>query len=228
MVTRVSLKGADAALVLLQQTGDSYRPVALAIKGNYNRLGSIDSIQEDADTELVLNYFLARLEDGRFVVDTDYLRGHDCYPIRTIEHLLACFERNINDDRNAAVLDGQRVVFALACRAVWEAIARAGPQKREPSSACFQRLFGSVAVAEEIYRGDLGEVSEPLQEMSAVSQFLTDRGLNWRLADNPEQHYPEEMRQYLAEARQAFSGSAAVLDGLKAYEREVSDLLEDD
>jgi hypothetical protein len=228
MVSGVSLKGADAALVLLQQAGDSYHPIALAIKGNYNRQGSIDGIRQDANTDLVLKYFLARLKEGRFVVAADYFRTHGCYPIKGIERLLTCFERNINDYYNAAVLDGQRVVFALICRAVWDALARAGPPAREPASARFRRLFGAVAVAEEIYQGSLAEVSKQLKELSAVSNFLADRGPGWRPADNPGQHYPEEMRQYLAEARQTFSGSAVILDGLKGYEREVSDLLQDD
>jgi hypothetical protein len=228
MVTAVSLKGADAALVLLQQAGDSYHPVALPIKGTYNRLGSIDFIREDANTRLVLTYFRARLKDGGFVVDAGYFRDRGCYPIKTIERLLTCFERNMNDYFNAAVLGGQRVVFALICRAVWDAVARASPPAREPASARFQRLFGGVAVAEEIYRGSLAEVSKPLKELSAVSEFLTDQGLGWRPADHPGQHYPEDMRQYLVEARRTFSGSAAVLDGLKAYERKVSWLLEDD
>ena len=81
MVSGVSLKGADAALVLLQQAGEAYRPIALAIVGNYNRLGSIDGIEEDANTKLVLEYFLGKLRSGAFAVDVDYFQGLDCYPI---------------------------------------------------------------------------------------------------------------------------------------------------
>jgi hypothetical protein len=228
MITGVSLKGADAALVLLQQAGDSYHPVALPIKGNYNRLGSIDGIRQDVNTVLILKYFRSKLKEGGFVVDADYFRSHGCYPISTIERLLTCFERNINDYFKAAVLEGERVVFALICRAVWDAIARAGPEVRETSRVRFQRLLGDVTAAEEIYGLSEARVSKQLKELSAVSHFLGERGISWRPAEHPGQHYPEDMRQYLAEARQTFSGSAVVLGGLKAYERKVSWLLEDD
>src|SRR6478672_9094143 len=113
IVSGVSLKGADAALVLLQQTDDAHHPVALAITGNYNRLGSIDGIDEDANTQLVFAYFKRKLASGEFVVDADYLRGHEFYPIEDVERLLGCFERNMNANGSAAVLGGQPVVFAL-------------------------------------------------------------------------------------------------------------------
>ncbi len=228
MVTGVSLKGAGAALILLQQAGDSHHPIALAIKGNYNRLGSIDGIRQDVNTVLILKYFRRKLKEGSFVVDADYFRDHGCYPISGIERLLTCFERNINDYFNAAVLEGRPVVFALICRAVWHAIARAGPEMRETSSARFRRLFADVTAAEEIYWRSEARVSKQLKEMSAVSHFLAERGMSWRPADHPGQHYPEDMRQYLAEARHTFSGAAVILDGLRAYEREVRDLLKDD
>src|SRR5262245_3985750 len=80
MVSCVSLKGADAALVLLQQSGDAFHPMELAITGNYNRLGSIDGL-EDANTQLVFDYFQRKLASGEFVVDVDYLSGHEFYPI---------------------------------------------------------------------------------------------------------------------------------------------------
>lgn len=109
MITGVSLKGAKAALVLLQQSADQSRPFALAIKGNYNRLGSIDGIDEDSNTQLVLRFFLASLRSGTFAVDEDDLRGHRCFPIRTIEDLLQGFERNMNESSGAAVLKGNRL-----------------------------------------------------------------------------------------------------------------------
>ena len=40
--------------------------------------------------------------------------------------------------------------------------------------------------------------------------------------------YPEEMRQYLAEARQSFADSTTTMVALRRYEEEVAELLEDD
>jgi hypothetical protein len=228
MVSGVSLKGGDAALVPLQRIGKAHRPIALAITGNYNRLGSIDGIDEDDNTQLVLDYFLGKLGDGGFVVDVDYFQGRDCYPIEDVEKLLACFERNVNDHREAAVLGGRPVVFALISRAVWDALARGVPPPAGSASTWFGQLFNGVPVAEEIYHKQLTKVSRHLREMAAVVAFLTERGIAWKPADKPGQDYAEEMRRYLAKARRTFSDSAVMQAALNDYEREVADLLEDD
>src|SRR5262252_9175675 len=83
MVTGVSLKGSDAAAVLLQKAAGVYRPIALAMKGNYNRLGTIDHISEDANTRLVLKFFLAKL-GGAFVIDEPCWTS-DNLPITDVE-----------------------------------------------------------------------------------------------------------------------------------------------
>jgi hypothetical protein len=222
MMTGVSLKGADATLVLLQQAGATHHPLALPVKGAYNDYGSLGGIAEDANTALILKYFLEKLRRGEFVVDQGYLQAYHCDPIQTIEQLLTLFERNINDYSQAAMLNGRPVVFALIARAVWEAVASAAPP---PASTVFQRLFKGVPAAEGIYRGHLTKVTRHLQELSGVHQFLAGRGLTWRPAEGPSQHYADEMRAYLEAARQAFRDSPAALQGLKKYEAEVAELL---
>ena len=224
LATGVSLKGSDAALVLLQQTGAGHRPIALAITGAYDRLGAIDNIDEDDNTELVLAYFLAKLRSGEFAVDEDYFRAAGRYPINALEQLLWGFERNINDNGTAAVLHGRPVVFALICRKVWDAVARCGAPAGS-DTARFGKVFNDVPVADEIYRGSLTKVSRQLRALSAVSDFLAARGIGWKAPDDPSQHYSDEMREYLAEARHTFRDSEVVLAALKAYEREVGDLL---
>jgi hypothetical protein len=224
MVTGVSLKGADTALVLLQQSGERYAPLALAIKGNYNRLGSIDGIEEDANTRLVLQFFLERLRSGAFVVDEEYLRAHRCFPIRTIENLLEGFERNMNDGAGRAVLNGQQVVFALIARAVWDTVAQAAPPPFESVPNLFERVFAASPVGSGIYAGSLESVAGQIGELAAVDSFLTSRGMPWRPSEATGQDYPEEMRQYLDEARRTFSDSPTILAALRSYEQEVGDL----
>jgi hypothetical protein len=228
MATGVSLKGADAALVLLQQASGEFVPISLAIKGNYNRLGSIDGVEEDANTRLVLRFFLDGLRSGVFKVDEEYLAGHRCFPIRTIEDLLQGFERNTNDGPGCAVLHGQPVVFALVARAVWETVAQAAPTPDEPVSAVFQRLFKASPVGATIYAGSLGEVAGHVGELAAVDAFLRSRSMAWQPSEAAGQDYPEEMRQYLVEARQAFADSATITAALRRYEDEVGELLEDE
>jgi hypothetical protein len=227
MITGVSLKGADATLVLLQQLAGQYVPLALAIKGNYNRLGSIDGIDEDANTRLVLQYFLESLRSGAFIVDEEYVRGHRCFPIRTIEALLQGFERNMNDGAGRAILNGQSVVFALIARAVWDTITQAAPPSIESVQTLSKRLFGASPVGSGIYAASLGAVPGQISELAAVDWFLTSRGLLWQPSEATGQDHPEEMRQYLDEARRAFSDSPTILAALRGYEHEVGDLLKD-
>jgi hypothetical protein len=228
MVTGVSLKGADAALVLLEPTETGYAPLALALKGAYNRLGAIDGIEQDAHARLLLRYLRAQYQSGALALDADYLNTLHGEPLKTLEQFLAAFERNVNDYDQTALLDGQSVVFALIARAVWEALARALPPAEDSPAAEFYALFGAASIASAIYPKNLTQIEPNLHELAAVNGYLTQRGLVWKPADEPGQDYPAEMRQYLAEARAAFSGDSIVFAALQEYEREVGDLLNDD
>jgi hypothetical protein len=225
LVTGVSLKGVDAALVLLDHDGDGYHPIALAIKGTYNRLGSIDNIDEDENTELVLGYFQEKLRGGDLVIDPAETGGDQ---INDIEHLLGLFERNVTVEADAAVLNGRRIAFALIAQVIWDPVAKAAPAGPRSNSARFEHLFPAGGVAEGIYREHLEDVSTHLKELTAVAKFLADRRLAWRPPDDHSQHYSDEMREYLAAARQTFHDSPVVLGALKRYASEVHDLLDDE
>ena len=225
MITGVSLKGSGAALVLLHPQADRFEPIAVAIIGQYDRLGSIDMIDEDDNTAHILRYFLDKLATNEFVVDEEYLRG-DGFPIESIENLLRGFERNMNDGDGRAVLHGQSIVFALIAATVWRAIGQANPAQKG-DNATFRRLFGTSPVPLQIYGGHLQNVSRQLGEFAAVSDFLTARGMTWTPPTDWGQHYSDEMREYLAEARAAFHDSSLILQALQQYEGEVSDLLGD-
>ncbi len=234
MVSGVSLKGADAALVILQQSTDHYAPLALAIKGNYNRLGSIDGIDEDTNTQLVLQFFLESLRTGAFAVD-GHLPGNT--PIRTIEDLLQWLERNMNDspgwnggwndDPGWAALNGHVITLSLIARVVWDTIAASVPARVESIPDLFERAFKVPQSESKIYAGAPETVAEHLKELAAVDSFLSTRGISWWPSEGTGQDYPEEMRQYLDEARQAFSDSPTILTALRLYEHEVGDLLTD-
>jgi hypothetical protein len=225
MVTGVSLKGADAALVLLQRVGEVEVPITFAINGNYNRFGSIDGIDEDANTRLVRQYFVDALRTGEFEIDEPYWRACKCSPIETIDQLLQGIERGINDGNPARLL-GQSVTFALIAQVVWDAIVELTPQLRKVNAAWFSGFLGAAPGAERIYTGALAEVTGPASELAAVDVFLKDRGVSWRTTEAGGQDYGEEMRQYLAEARQAFADSEPILDALRHYENAAADLLD--
>jgi hypothetical protein len=224
MVTGVSLKGADTALVLLESVGASLAPMALAITGNYNRLGAIDGIDEDANTELVLAYFQGKLQSGELVID----EAEAPEGIGDIEVLIQLAERCVTEPgSNTILLNDKPVVYALICRAVWNSIARAHSPGSTADGTLLQELFRDGSPGREMYRGQLREVSQPLKKLSAVSRFLAGRGIPWTMSEDPEQHYEDEMREYLDQARQTFHDAPEVLRGLAAYAEEVGDLLED-
>jgi hypothetical protein len=79
-----------------------------------------------------------------------------------------------------------------------------------------------------MYAASLEEVSEHIGELAAFDSFLRGRGLPWRPTTAGDQDYPEEMRQYLGEARRAFADSAAITAALRRYADEVEELLEDE
>jgi hypothetical protein len=226
MITGVSLKGSETALVLLQQQQKEYHPIALAITGQYDRLGSIDMIDENDNTDFVLRYFLAQLETKAFVVDEESMRISEAFPIETVEQLLRGFERNINDDFLYASLNGEPVVFALIAGAVWQGVARAA--KLKPAALeKFRKAFLKGAGPNAIYGEQIDDVNQELHDLAAVSELLTARGLIWKPASDVSQHYSDDMREYLAEARTAFQDSEVVMKALKAYENDVGHLLKD-
>jgi hypothetical protein len=226
-VTGVSLKGADTALVLLQQTADGHAPIALAVKGNYNRYGSIDMLDEDEHTARVFDFFHRALRAGDLVVDEDYFRGSDYYPFKRLADVLQVFERNMNGNPRAALLNGVAVKFALISSTVWNTIARAAPPSDSPS-VLFQRLFGASPIATAIYANGLNAVAAHVTEFASVDAFMRGRGLSWAPTEAGGQDYPEEMTEYLEEALRTFADSPLAQTALLNYSLEVEDLLEEE
>lgn len=228
MVTGVSLKGSDAALVLLERRKAAYRPAALAVKGAYDRLGSIDGIDHrDANCRLIYDYFSGKVKSGELAVDEAEMRAVGRWPVKNLEAVLWAFERNMNDGGQHH-LNGRPIVFALICRAVWDALAQTADARAKTPSAQFAELFKDSAIADEIYKSSLTKVAAHLRELHAVCGFLAQQRIKWQPAEaDSGQHYGEEMREFLQEARRRFKKSAVVLEALKDYEKEVADCLAD-
>ena len=207
MATGVSLKGVDAALVLLAPSGNALAPMVLAVTGNYNRLGSIDFVDEDTNTELLLRFFLDKLVAGELVTYHDEeAKGFD-----SIETLLQQIERGVTGVCNISTLNGQPLLYALICRTVWDSVARAGTSPFPAEETLLRELFPMGHVAREIYKECLPEVSRPLKELAAVSRFLAEHRIAWKPPDDAQQHYSGDMQAFLVEAKQAFSKVPAVL-----------------
>ena len=224
-VTGVSLKGAGAAAVLLQLFDGVYRPIALALKGNYNRLGTIDYVygtHEGSNAHRVSAYFASKLKSGEFVID-ERTWDQNRRPVTDIDSLLWGFERNTNDNPKTALLNGEPVVVELVCLTVWNAIVGA----TVPTDAHLATLFDGVPVAEEIYAGPKAEMNEDWRQLAVVSAFLAQCGIAWQPTEAGGQDFAEEMWAQLTAARQTFHDCPPVLAGLDAYAGEVDDLLHD-
>jgi hypothetical protein len=57
MLTGVSVARVGATVVVLRRTATGYEPITLGISGEYNGYGTIWSIDEGPDTELVYDFF---------------------------------------------------------------------------------------------------------------------------------------------------------------------------
>ncbi|WP_329203623.1 hypothetical protein [Streptomyces sp. NBC_01435] len=231
-VTGISLRGTDAVAVGLMATEGGYRPVTLGITGCYNRLGSIDCIEEDLNTDLVFAYFSRSARSGDFILDTEYA---DAYgdPPQDIEALLSYFERNVSDSSEecpAATLSGRRVFSALVARPAWNALADAfAPADGTPEAWCGE-VFGDAPEPEEMYRGRRAELVPHIRALTAVNRFLGARGTGWNLPDDDEigsQHFGSEMREFLDGARARLQDVPSALGALDVYAEEVDELLED-
>ncbi len=225
MITGVSLKGADAATVLLQHRDGESSPISFAVKGAYNRLGSIDCIEEDEHTQGLVRFFLEAEKNSDFVVHEEYLRTHGTYPFETLEQLLQAFERNIRDNSRAALLHGTPVSFAMIARPIWDEIANSSPL---PVELAWSRTsdFRSQKKPQLYSRGD-SNLSEHVVEFATVAEFLRANAISWKPAEEASQDYPDDMREYLRLAREKFAKSPMLLTALRDYERQVGDLLVD-
>ena len=242
MITGVSLHD-DATLVVLRRIGQNYLPITLGIAGTYDRLGGIDGVHEDLNTELVLRYFFDRYRDGRFFAkdQTRTFDGDSLTSDSHIEELLQLIERThvaiddeILDDGiypASTVLDSDMVVFALIAQPVWDAIVDAASEPDRPLDRQFERLFGPASTAAEIYEGRLPELVTALNHLAAINDFVEAHGLRWAPAPEPSQRYPtdygcqhgDEIKEFLDRAKRDYQDEPVILTGLARYEQQLMD-----
>ena len=239
MLTGVDLNYGGTVAIILRKTPEGYEPISHGISGTYDRLGTIDGVDEDAGTQLVLDYFVQQHRGGRFVgrwhtgKDDDYVEAID-----DIEVLLGLCERTgtMSDEiaegylSPMAALDNDAIVHALISKPIWDAIAAAGAE--EPS---LEAAFGGARVPHEIYGARLSEIEAHLRAMAAVRTFVDNHQLRWATTGEPDQRYPTEMGGqlgsadalvFLADARRDYRDSPVALAGLDAYEVHLRDWID--
>jgi hypothetical protein len=236
MLTGVSLHAIRAIVVLLHRAGAAYRPIALGIAGQYDRLGSIDGPEEDDHTDVVAAYFLDRMRDGRATLragDGTLLRPEDIeggpppgpeadWWVPAVPRLLESVERNnlrflFDEETPYAVLDGVPVDAALIAEPVWDALAadRAGAAGA-PVDALFAETFPDTAVPHEMYRRHTAQFADRIRQLHAVQAFVVEQGLVWAPPGDRAQRYPTDlgtqyaMDEFIDEARRDCAGNAAL------------------
>jgi hypothetical protein len=131
MVTGVSVDRVGATAVVLRRTATGYEPITLGISGEYNGYGTIWSIDEGRNTEMVYDFFAQQYRAGRFVAedqtnDGDYELFTDDEGIEellaVIERTCSCWERYGNFCPPSTVLDGDVIVYAFIAQPIWDAV----------------------------------------------------------------------------------------------------------
>ncbi|QCH21978.1 hypothetical protein [Mycobacteroides salmoniphilum] len=202
-VSGVSLLYQDAALVILRRIGEAFTPITLALHGDYNMQGAIGA-EPDANSALVLNYFMDRYDDGAFIAADDTTRPESRLPptrnsiqsvIDVIERTTTCSEVNTSFGPNggghkpSTLLGGDFIVHALIAQPVWDAISAHHPGSERSAEAQFASVFTDPA-AGQIYAGHVPELSTEIHELASVDSFLEEHGMTWTPPGSLACRYP--------------------------------------
>lgn len=245
-LTGIGLGYSEAVLVPLRgHDNATYRPMAIPLRGQYDRLGAID-LEDTANTELIAAY-LAALPATRLVVRNPH---GPAYPSDTIgagiEGAIADLERNttvwLGDLRergedSMVELDGEPLVFTLISPQVWDAIITASADELAgvPAEQLLAELAGPIPVLKELYAAHthVDQIATGLRELTAVDRFLKDRQLPWSTHvegdfDFGMQQGVEELQWWLAWAYEHRGADPVLRAALDAHAADVERLRRED
>ncbi len=194
MATGLSLHFADTncATFLLVGSADSggsvydsdYQPLALPLRGTYNRLGSIDLTDESLGTKNAKHlreFFAATIRDGRLTSDFHDLERGD--PLETV---LLIAERTTSEGGSHGLLDGHALTLGFVCEAAFETVASSQAAiEHEPA---YEPLFMEIYPS----RQKFGKAAEQFERFA---NFMDHQELAWYPDFDGCQHY-EEMIEY--------------------------------
>jgi hypothetical protein len=235
-LTGVSLIG-DATCVLLRLCDDGFAPITLPLTGDYNRLGAIDGVAENPNSQLIVDYFAEHLRTGRFVAVDETTVNETVWPAPSPEYrsvidgLVGLVERNTTvwhvlrmGNAPMVAFDGDPIVLSLISQPVWDAIVAGSTTPGGSLEALFDKVFHRDSIAQGIYHQHLPEVAMQLRELAIVDAFLDTHGRSWTPPGDYGQHWREEILSYLERAREAYRDVPVVLDGLDGYAAEIAQL----
>lgn len=223
-ISGLSLMPSGAYLVLMEKLEDGYRPIALPVLGAYDRLGSIDMVEEDDHTRRLVAFAREAVDSGRMTVDWDEIGSES---IDEVEELFRASERSSSQEYDALTLDGARIVHTLILDHVWEAFADPGRHAERSAGELLDEIFGSDSTAHALY-GDGSDMQASLAAMRGFQDFMDRIGATWTVRDDYEQHYSDELREYIDEARGRFADLPAMLAVIEAHEEDCQEIFDED
>lgn len=218
MITGLSLKSSKTVLILLEKSGDNYAPIALPVFGEYNRLGAIDSIDENQNTKTILQFFQSKIHSGEVKVDWEevYYNGEFLKSIDTIEHLFTAIERSVTMEYDCVTYNGKRIEYSLTDANIWNEISRYNLYKNESSQI-------NSDTWKAIYLEPLTDSDDLIAQFNNVQNFMNKNQILWTPPNNAEQHYDEDVTDFLEEAKVTFKDEPYIMSGISIYERVLHD-----
>lgn len=206
MISGLSLSSARVALVLLEEIGNDFVPIALPVFGQYNRIGAINGIFEDDSTRRTLEYFQSKINAGEAEIDWKeaYWNGSSLSRIESIEQLIACIERGVTMNCDSVVLKGNRMLYALIDYKIWNAAASLEVEEEILP-------FTESGIWREIYSQPIPYFDNYTFELKNVQNFLTNHGIPWLPPTDAHQHTDEEINAFLEAATLKFKDNERIL-----------------
>ncbi|NME68586.1 hypothetical protein [Flammeovirga aprica] len=206
MISGLSLKLSETVAVFLIQQGDILQPISLPIFGTYNRLGTIDCVEENINTVIVLNFFKSKIASGDIKVDWDEV---DFDQVDNIEQLFEIVERGVTQNYASVLFNNMKIGFALIDKFIWNSIITV-QHKEEP--------FPFQGLMLDVYQqyNDLEELS---RQFFYLEMFMKENQMSWSLPSDHEQHYDEEISEFLDLAYVKFMNNPVIMNGIESYSK---------
>jgi hypothetical protein len=183
-------------------TAGTWVPASLPVRGSYNRLGTVDMIERDFQTDLLASGFERALAAGRVVlapgVLADWQRPRESRTVANepIDRVLEAVECATTQAHNACMFDGRPLCHTLVQSAVYDAVVQAtrdaSASEEELDSLLASVLPGGAgAVLYEALAASPAETriaaARALADLHSFSGWAAERG-GWTPGKSAGQH----------------------------------------
>jgi hypothetical protein len=201
--------GQPCRAVIVQKRGARFAPVALAIEGRYDKLGSLEDIRGNEDTKRLTSLFGSLWREKRLS------GGSPNQPLarpKNPGHLLEMIRQGAAD-QSWIKADGSALAFALIDDGIFRAAVEEG---RAPAMPGIRGAFGDAALAAELY-GELPS-SGLNARLRDFAKFRAWFGPNpWTPDLGGELYFLDDIETAAAKALRRFRKHPLLLRALEAH-----------